>query len=60
MRSQLSRLFRDDSGATAIEYGLVVSLVAIGALFSFSNFGNATQRMWNNVSTDVEESVTFP
>jgi pilus assembly protein Flp/PilA len=29
MKSLLSRFARDDSGATAIEYGLIVALIAV-------------------------------
>ncbi|MGV8929514.1 MAG: Flp family type IVb pilin [Brevundimonas sp.] len=38
-----SRLARDESGATAVEYGLILALIAlviIGALRAFSSAGN--------------------
>jgi pilus assembly protein Flp/PilA len=37
----LHRLLRDDSGATAIEYGLIVALIAIAAVTAMSGAGNA-------------------
>ena len=43
MRRFLSRLRRDDSGATAIEYGLILSLmflVILGALNAFGATGS--------------------
>lgn len=48
VKKTLKRLFRSDEGATAIEYGLIVALVAIGSMVAFSNFGTATSNMWNN------------
>ena len=36
------RAFRDDeTGATAIEYGLIAALIAVAAIVSFSLLGNA-------------------
>ena len=43
MRRFLSRLRRDESGATAIEYGLILSLmflVILGALQAFGGTGS--------------------
>ena len=31
---------RDESGATAIEYGMLASLVAVGCIAAFTVFGN--------------------
>ncbi|MEO1045124.1 MAG: Flp family type IVb pilin [Pseudomonadota bacterium] len=41
-------------GATAIEYGLIVSLIALSALAAMQNFGNRTDAMWDY----VEENIT--
>jgi pilus assembly protein Flp/PilA len=43
--SFLKRLARDDSGATAIEYGLIVALIAVTILTAVTTLGtnlNAT------------------
>jgi pilus assembly protein Flp/PilA len=40
-------------GATAIEYGLIVSLIAIAAVSAMSNFGNRSQGMWNYVQDNI-------
>jgi len=36
-----------EEGATAIEYGLLASLIAIGAMGGFSALGGAVSAMWN-------------
>lgn len=36
----LQRLWRDKRGATAIEYGLIVALIAIGIIASVRGLGN--------------------
>jgi pilus assembly protein Flp/PilA len=40
-------------GATAIEYGLIVSLIVIAIIGSLNSFANSTTGMWSTVSTTV-------
>ena len=46
-------LGRDNSGATAIEYGLIVSLIVIAISATLSSMAGETINMWNNVSAEV-------
>ncbi len=41
IRVFLETLRRDTRGATAMEYGLIVALIALGAMTAFSQLGNA-------------------
>jgi pilus assembly protein Flp/PilA len=47
-------LARDRKGATAIEYGLIVSLVIIAMIVALTNFANTSVGMWNNISNKVQ------
>ncbi|AOL94642.1 Flp family type IVb pilin [Porphyrobacter sp. LM 6] len=47
----------DTTGATAIEYGLIVSLIVIAMIAALNGFAGSAIGMWNNVSTQVN-SVT--
>jgi pilus assembly protein Flp/PilA len=49
----IKRLFADRTGATAIEYGLIVALVVIAAVAAIVQVANKTTGMWNHVSTAV-------
>lgn len=40
-------------GATAVEYGLIVSLLVIAMMAAFTNFANSTSGIWNSVSNKV-------
>jgi pilus assembly protein Flp/PilA len=40
-------------GATAVEYGLIASLLVIAMMAAFTNFANTTSGMWNSVSNKV-------
>ena len=52
----LRRLARNRRGATAIEYGLIVGLIAITMIVAFMALASTTVGMWNNVSTKVTQA----
>ena len=48
------RSFRGDArGATAIEYGLIVALIAVAAIGGMSALGGGAAGMWGKLSTNV-------
>ena len=49
----LVRLLRDEIGATAIEYGLIVALIAIAIITALTSTGNALTGVFNNVDTTL-------
>ena len=49
----LMKLFRDESGATAIEYGLIAALVAIAIVGVLSTMGGNLTAVFGNVNTDL-------
>lgn len=49
----LNRLLGDRRGATAIEYGLIASLVVIALIASFQAVATVTVGMWGTVDTKV-------
>lgn len=46
-------LVRDRRGATAVEYGLILSMIVIAMLVALKNVANANTRMWNKVEHEV-------
>jgi pilus assembly protein Flp/PilA len=48
MSKFITRFARDESGATAIEYGLIVALIAVVVITAFTTLGN---NLNNKVST---------
>lgn len=55
----LKNLYLSEKGATAIEYGLIVALIALAIIVAISGLGNTTGNMWNDVSDKVVKSSTF-
>jgi pilus assembly protein Flp/PilA len=50
MIRRLGKLFHDDRGATAVEYGLILALVVLVMLAALLNVAGTTIDMWNDVA----------
>jgi len=53
MRSILKNFARDESGATAIEYGLIASLVALVIIAGVTNVGTKLTGTFNKVAGNL-------
>lgn len=49
----LRHLARNKRGATAIEYGMIVSFVVIAMIAALKGVASTTTGMWNNVSQAI-------
>jgi pilus assembly protein Flp/PilA len=56
--SKFKWLLASEEGATAVEYGLIVSLICISALVAIDNVSESTINMWNQVANKVSENDT--
>ena len=56
IRSNLRRLLADQSGATAIEYGLIAALIVIAMMGGLRAMGGGAGGMWSNVAQAVQNS----
>lgn len=50
MKAQFQRFLREESGATAIEYGLIVSLVGITLVVVLQDLGLALAGMYEQIN----------
>ena len=57
IRTTMRRLRRDKRGATAIEYGLIVALIAIAMMGGLSTLGGGAGGMWTNLSSTADEKL---
>jgi pilus assembly protein Flp/PilA len=53
MFQTLKSLLRDNSGATAIEYGLIAALVAVAAVAAMTTVGTNLSATFNSVATKL-------
>lgn len=52
----LKRIVSDRTGATAIEYGLIVSLIVIAIIGALNTFATETIAMWSSVETEMQNA----
>ncbi|WP_373491939.1 Flp family type IVb pilin [Parasphingorhabdus sp.] len=51
----LKKLCLSDEGATAVEYGLILALIALATIVAISGVANETGGMWDDVANQVTE-----
>lgn len=56
IRKNFRRLRRDDRGATAIEYGLIVALIGVAIMASLGSLGGGVGGMWTKLNNAVQNS----
>jgi pilus assembly protein Flp/PilA len=57
IRRTLRRLLTDQNGATAIEYGLIASLIIIAMMSGLAALGGGAGGMWTRVNSNVQTSM---
>ena len=50
-------LLADQGGATAVEYGLIASLIIVAMIGGLSSLGGGAGGMWGDVSTEVQAAM---
>ncbi len=53
----LKKIRKDESGATAIEYGLIAALVSVAAIGALTAMGGSLQTMFTTVSNALTAAV---
>ena len=52
----IKKLFKNEEGATAIEYGLIAALIAVAAITAMTSLGNNLENTFNKVSNGLVTS----
>ena len=53
MFNAIKTFAQDETGATAIEYGLIAALVAVGLIAAMTALGSSLGKVFNKVSTQL-------
>ena len=56
----LQAFLKDDSGATAIEYGLIAALVSVAAIAALTNLGDTVQEVFAQVDDSLQTASGTP
>ena len=53
----IKKLLKDESGATAIEYGLIAALVSVAAIAALTAMGGSLNSMFEAVSGALSNAI---
>jgi pilus assembly protein Flp/PilA len=56
MTKLFSRFLKDESGATAIEYGLIAALISVALVAGATTLGNTLSTTFNDLSTKMTDA----
>jgi len=50
----LRKFLEDESGATAIEYGLIAALISVSLIAGYTAIGEGLNKHWSDTSSAIE------
>jgi len=56
MQNHVMRFVKDDAGATAIEYGLIAALIAVGIIAAARGLGSQISATFNTVTSTMSSA----
>ena len=57
---RIKNFFKDESGASAVEYGLLVALIAVVIIAAVTSLGTTLSSKFDMVTTEVEKAGVAP
>ena len=57
MIAQVNTFIQDESGATAIEYGLIAALISVAAIAAMGALGDSLQTLFNTVAGELSNAA---
>ncbi len=54
----LKRFLKDESGATAIEYGLIAALVSVAIIAAVTALGTSLSGVFDGIATELDAAAT--
>ncbi len=52
-----AKFINDESGATAIEYGLIAALIAVGIILAATTLGGSLSNLFTRVGTKLDAAT---
>jgi pilus assembly protein Flp/PilA len=53
----VARFMNDESGATAIEYGLIAALISVGIIAAATTLGNGLSGLFNGIGGKLQNQT---
>jgi pilus assembly protein Flp/PilA len=58
LKTTVQNFIHDESGATAIEYGLIAALVSVAAIVALQALGGSLSNIFGIVSTQLKDAAS--
>lgn len=58
MLKKISNFLRDEEGASAVEYGLIIGLIAIALILVFGTLSGGLNTLFGSAATAVTDAAT--
>jgi len=58
MKTILQKIFRNECGATAIEYGLLIACIGMAMVFGMKSFSDSMYNMYVTVNENTSQKVS--
>lgn len=55
--NSVMKFLRDEEGATAVEYGLIVGLIAVGLIVAFTLLGGGLDTLFTTAGNEVTDAA---
>ena len=57
MNNLISRFVADESGATAIEYGLIAALISVAIILAITSLGTTLSAVFTNITSQLSNGA---
>jgi pilus assembly protein Flp/PilA len=57
MTNLFARFVKDESGATAIEYGLIAALISVGIIIAATNLGTELSSIFQRIADKLQNTT---
>ena len=58
MKALVQKFFNDESGATMVEYAILVALISVAAIVIIAALGQKIEEVFTNVNTKLGAALT--
>ena len=53
----IKRFLRDETGSTAIEYGLIATLIAVAIVGGFGQLAGQLEFLWGDTNSEIQKAL---
>ncbi|CAN0620127.1 pilus assembly protein Flp/PilA [Burkholderia multivorans] len=58
MKALFHRFLKEETGVTAIEYGLIAGLIAVAIITSVTSIGTSITALFNKIATQLQQAAS--